>query len=85
MEEFSYEIHDELGMHARAAGMLAKLASGYKSNIMIGCEKGTADAKRLITLMKLGIQQNTEVKVTTEGEDEKAAAAGVLKFMQENL
>ena len=35
--------------------------------------------------MKLGIQQNTEVKVTTEGEDEKAAAAGVLKFMQENL
>ena len=57
MEEFSYEIHDELGMHARPAGMLAKLASGYKSNIMIGCEKGTADAKRLITLMKLGIQQ----------------------------
>ena len=39
MEEFSYEIHDELGMHARPAGMLAKLASGYKSSIMIGCEK----------------------------------------------
>ena len=85
MEEFSYEIHDELGMHARPAGMLARLAAGYKSNIMIGCEKGEADAKRLIALMKLGIQKDTEVRVTVCGDDEKAAAEAVQKFMKENL
>ena len=35
MESFCYTIKDEVGIHARPAGMLAKLAKGFKSEIMI--------------------------------------------------
>ena len=85
MIQFSYVIHDELGMHARPAGLLAKLAAGYKSSVKIKCGRGDADAKRLISLMKLGIQQNDEAEFTVEGDDEEEAAAAVQKFVQENL
>ncbi|MBP5384154.1 MAG: HPr family phosphocarrier protein, partial [Lachnospiraceae bacterium] len=55
--DFTYVIRDELGIHARPAGLLAKQASGFKSNIVIRVGDAEADAKRLISLMKLGAQK----------------------------
>ena len=46
MVQFSYVINDELGLHARPAGLLVKLASGFTSTITLKCENGEADAKR---------------------------------------
>ena len=34
MKEFTYQVKDELGIHARPAGQLVKKASQFKSNIM---------------------------------------------------
>lgn len=85
MVSFSYVIRDELGIHARPAGMLAKLASTFQSKIVIDCPGGSADAKRLISIMKLGTQKGDTAAFTIEGDDEEAAAAALEKFMQENL
>ena len=35
MKEFSYVIKDEMGIHARPAGLLAKAAKDYVSQITI--------------------------------------------------
>ena len=35
MKTFTYTIQDELGIHARPAGMLAKAAAGFKSVVTI--------------------------------------------------
>ena len=35
MKTFTYIIKDEIGIHARPAGMLAKVAKGFKSEIII--------------------------------------------------
>ncbi|MDE6965287.1 MAG: HPr family phosphocarrier protein, partial [Lachnospiraceae bacterium] len=34
MQTFNYTITDELGIHARPAGLLVKLAAGFKSDII---------------------------------------------------
>ena len=85
MVDFTYVIRDELGIHARPAGLLAKLASGFKSNIVLRVGDAEADAKRLISIMKLGAQKDQTVAITIEGEDEEAALAALKTFMQENL
>jgi phosphocarrier protein len=45
----------------------------------------TADAKRILGLMGLGVKQGDLVKLTVEGEDEDAAALKLKAFMWENF
>ena len=54
MKTFLYEITDEIGIHARPAGLLVKLAGGFQSTITVDKDGKTADAKRIMALMGLG-------------------------------
>ncbi|MBO4377229.1 MAG: HPr family phosphocarrier protein [Lachnospiraceae bacterium] len=85
MVQFSYEIKDELGIHARPAGLLAKTAAGFKSSVSLQVGDATADAKKMISIMKLGAHHGQTAAFTIEGEDEEAAAEALKTFMQENL
>ena len=85
MKSFTYTIQDELGIHARPAGMLAKAAAAYKSVVTIDNGTKKADAKRLMAIMSMGIKKGTEVTVSVEGDDEETAAAALEKFFQDNL
>ena len=85
MKEFKHVIQDPMGMHARPAGMLVKAVAGYASKITIAAPTGTADAKRLMALMRLAAKQGHELTVTVEGADEEKAAAELQAFMTANL
>ena len=75
MKEFKHVINDPMGMHARPAGMLVKAVAGYTSKITITAPTGTADARRLMALMKLAAKAGMELTITVEGADEEKAAA----------
>ena len=85
MKEFKHVIGDPLGMHARPAGMLVKAAAGYSSRIMVAAPTGSADAKRLLALMRLAAKQGMELTFTIEGADEEKAAAELQAFLTANL
>ena len=56
MKSFNYVITDEVGIHARPAGILVKEAKKYASTIMIVKGEKKADASRLMALMGLGVK-----------------------------
>ncbi|MBQ9885400.1 MAG: HPr family phosphocarrier protein [Lachnospiraceae bacterium] len=87
MISFNYVITDEVGIHARPAGALVKAAKAYGSKIVLeNLSNGkSADAKKLMLLMSLGVKKGDEVKVTVEGDDEAVAAEELEKFFGENL
>ena len=85
MKEFKHVINDPMGMHARPAGMLVKAVAGYASKITVTAPTGTADAKRLMGLMRLAAKQGMELTISIEGPDEEKAAAELQAFMAENL
>jgi phosphocarrier protein len=85
MKEFKYIITDPLGMHARPAGMLVKAAAPYASKVTVTAPTGTADAKRLMALMRLAVKQGMELTVTIEGADEEQAATQLQAFFRANL
>ena len=85
MKEFNYVIKDELGIHARPAGMLTKLANTYESKISITKGEKTIEATKLLMLMGLGVKQGETVTIRIEGADEEAAFEGMQKFFDENL
>ena len=85
MKEFKHVINDPLGMHARPAGMLVKAVAPYTSKITITAPTGTADARRLMALMKLAAKQGMELTVTVDGADEETAVAELKAFLEANL
>ena len=85
MNEFKRVINDPMGMHARPAGMLVKAVAGYASKITVTAPTGTADAKRLMGLMRLAAKQGMELTVSIEGPDEEKAAAELQAFLAANL
>ena len=85
MKSFNYVITDEVGIHARPAGMLVKEAKKYASSVSIVKGEKKADAKKLMVLMGLGVKCGEEVTVEVEGADEEAAAEALETFFKENL
>lgn len=85
MKQFSYTIKDELGIHARPAGLLAKKAKEFESMITIEKDGKSANAQKLIALMGLGIKHGETITVTVEGADEDTAVLAVEEFFKSNL
>ena len=88
MKEFYYTIKSAVGVHARPAGALARMAETYDSSITIqkeGKEDTAVNLEKLLAVMKLNIQQQETVKVTIAGSDEAAALEHIQTFFEENL
>ena len=85
MVSFTYTIKDELGIHARPAGMLAKEAIKWKSTITVDNGTKKADPRRLMAIMSMGVKKDHVVTVSAEGEDEAACIEAMQKFFEENL
>lgn len=85
MKEFKYVINDPVGLHARPAGLLVKQVSAFQSKVTLSSNGKSADARKLIMLMSLGIKQGMEVTCQIEGEDEDAAFDALQKFFTDNL
>ena len=85
MKEFKYVITDEVGIHARPAGLLVKAVKATGSTVMIIKGDKSAKATSLTKLMGLGVVKGDEVTVQIEGPDEEAAAATLEEFFKANF
>lgn len=85
MKTFSYVVMDELGLHARPAGMIVKEGRSFTSALTISANGKTVELTRLLAVMSLGVKQGQEVTVIAEGEDEDLAIATMESLFQKNL
>lgn len=85
MRTFKYVISDELGIHARPAGLLVKEAEKFVSDITFEVNGKQADARRIFALMSLGAKKDMEITVRVAGDDEEEAALAIEEFLKENL
>ena len=76
MQQRTIMITNRLGLHARAAAKLVRVAAGFQSHVSLlrtDARHQTADAKSIFNVLLLAAAQGTELEVVTEGEDEMAA------------
>ena len=85
MKNFSYVITDEIGIHARPAGLLVKEAKKYASKVVIKANGKSAEATRLMAVMGMGVKCGQTVEVEVTGDDEDAAFEGMKAFFEEHL
>ena len=85
MKEFNFVVRDELGIHARPAGLLVKEAAKFQSSVKIQKGAKEADAKRIFGIMGLAVKKGEEVVIKADGADEDEAIKALEAFFNENL
>lgn len=71
------EIINKLGLHARAAAKLVKLAGSYQSAIDIEKDGKRVNAKSIMGVMMLAASCGSTVTLYVDGEDEADAMAAL--------
>ena len=61
------EIINALGLHARAAAQLVKLANRYQCDVTVLCEGQTVNAKSIMGVLMLAAAQGMKITVSCQG------------------
>ena len=69
------------GLEARPVALLVQVASQYGSEIYVESDNKKVNAKSIMGMMTLGLDNGEEVTVTANGKDESEAMDGVEKYL----
>jgi len=88
MKKAEFILEHEEGFHARPAGVFSKLASKYKSDIVLfknGNEDKEYNPKSIISIMTMGATQNDSITIQAEGIDEEEAVTSLLELVNNDF
>ena len=79
MVERTLTVKARLGLHARAAAKLVRVASGFDSKVELRrVDSGvSADAKSILSVLMLAASRGTSLQASVEGCDEEAAMTAI--------
>lgn len=81
MEQKSYLITDETGIHARPATILVQTASKYDADLQLEYNNKKVNLKSIMGVMSLGVGKDSEVTIYAEGNDESEALEAVTETL----
>ena len=65
-----------------AVAMLVQTASKFRSHISLVLEEKTANAKSIMGIISLNMQEGQTVKIVAEGEDANEAVSAMERFFE---
>ena len=71
------------GLDARPVALLVQEASKYESTIYIQAGDKRVNAKSIMGMMSLGLDNGEQLEVTADGNDEQAAVEGIEHFLSQ--
>lgn len=83
--EGEFEILNALGLHARAAAQLVKIANRYKCDVSVECEGQTVNGKSIMGVLMLAAAQGMRVKVRCTGDDGPACLNEIGALIQDKF
>ncbi|HLM23920.1 MAG TPA: phosphoenolpyruvate--protein phosphotransferase, partial [Pyrinomonadaceae bacterium] len=80
MAERRLQVTSRLGLHARAAANLVRVASKFKSSLTLQRLDGNAeaDAKSILSILTLAASRGTDLRIVASGVDEQEALDAVV-------
>ncbi|KIX90038.1 MULTISPECIES: phosphocarrier protein HPr [Staphylococcus] len=81
MEQQSYVIIDETGIHARPATMLVQTASKFESDVQLEYNAKKVNLKSIMGVMSLGVGKDAEITIYADGSDEKEAIQAITEVL----
>ncbi len=75
--EVKATVANRLGLHARPAAELVKIANRFESEIQIAKDGIWVNGKSILGVMTLAAERGSEVSIKAEGRDADAAVAAI--------
>jgi phosphocarrier protein HPr len=72
-----FDILNRLGLHARAAAQLVRLANGFASEIRIAKDGMEVNGKSIMGVLMLAAPKDTKILVRANGADAEEALAAI--------
>jgi len=80
--EIIVTLNSQNGLHARPAGLLAKLASQFQSKVDLIVNGNIKNGKSIMSLMSLGLKGGESILIKAEGEDSSQATEAIKKLFE---
>ena len=77
MIEREARIVNSLGLHARPAAQIVRLAANFSAHIELEKDDLAVNAKSIMGVMMLAAESGSTVRIRAEGEDEAQAVAAL--------
>ena len=78
-------INNKHGLHARPAALFVQTANKYDSSVKLYKDGAqVVDGKSIISILSLGANAGTEIKLIVEGEDAQEAFLELKKLLEKN-
>ena len=81
----TFEIINELGLHARAATKLVQLASQFQSEVTVAKEGQSANAKSVMGVLLLCGSRGSSVTVRARGPDAQQAVDAIGRLIADRF
>lgn len=69
-------------LQMKAVAVLIQKASSFRSSIYLSRSGRRANAKSLLGVMSLGIENSAEIEVTADGEDQQDALKALVSYLE---
>ena len=85
MQEVTLVVRHKVGLHARPAAMFVSTAKQFKSDILVGKGDMEVNAKSILSILTLAVNQGTVITVKANGEDEEKAVKVLQQLVETNF
>jgi phosphocarrier protein len=75
--ESEFDIRNRLGLHARAAAQLVRLANQFTSEVRVSKDGVEVNGKSIMGVLMLAAPKDTRILVRTSGPDAEEALAAI--------
>ncbi|MBP2682208.1 MAG: ptsH [Deltaproteobacteria bacterium] len=75
--EREFDIQNRLGLHARAAAQLVRLANGFASEIRVEKDGMEVNGKSIMGVLMLAAPKDAKILIRASGEDAEEAVAAI--------
>ncbi|MFU8826233.1 MAG: phosphoenolpyruvate--protein phosphotransferase [Brevefilum sp.] len=85
MKHLEIVINNPTGLHARPAKVFVNVAKTFQADIRVFHGEKKANAKSLISLLTLGVEPGSTIRIEVNGEDEEAAMTALRDAVESGL
>ena len=85
MPQAEAEIVNKLGLHARAAAKLTRVAGGFAAEVWLSRNGRRVNAKSIMGVMMLAAGRGARITIEADGEDAEGALAALVRLIAERF
>ena len=88
MQTIRITVTHSVGLHARPAAQFVQAASKYESEVTVANitrESAAVNAKSILLVLTLGVQQGHEIEIIADGADERELIQDLKDLVENNF